>query len=516
MATTYILGRFRLDAEASILFRGTEPVALGQRAVALLRALVEQPGIPVSKDALITAAWPGITVEESNLTVQISALRRVFGEEPGCEDWIETLPRRGYRFIGPVSVKDGGDSVGASQVSNVPTATGAPGLAPPIQPSIAVLPFQNMSGDPEQIYFSDGISEDIITELSRFRNLHVVARNSSFQYRDTAIDARRVARELGVQYLVEGSIRKAGDRLRISAQLVDASLGNHLWADRYDRPLDDIFAVQDEVVQSIVARLEGRLAASAAEQARRKPTEHLGAYDCVLQARAHLSSHGATTAEPLLLRAIELDPGYAQAYAWLARTCVIKFFFDSRPELLDQALEHGRMATRLAENDGICHWARANAHLFRREFEQAAAHFDRARALNPNDVLIFSTYCHFLSRVGRADEALQGLDDILLRDPFPQGWYWEIRALALIQSDRFEEAIQAIRRMPELFVWEYACLAGCYAQLERFDEARAEAAMTLRVMPGFSIRWLLLQEPFKNPGDSEWFMEFLRKAGLPE
>jgi DNA-binding winged helix-turn-helix (wHTH) protein len=206
MATTYILGRFRLDAEASILFRGTEPVALGQRAVALLRALVEQPGIPVSKDALITAAWPGITVEESNLTVQISALRRVFGEEPGCEDWIETLPRRGYRFIGPVSVNDGGDTVGASQVSNVPTATGAPGLAPPIQPSIAVLPFQNMSGDPEQIYFSDGISEDIITELSRFRNLHVIARNSSFQYRDTAIDARRVARELGVQYLVEGSI----------------------------------------------------------------------------------------------------------------------------------------------------------------------------------------------------------------------------------------------------------------------------------------------------------------------
>ncbi len=516
MATTYILGQFRLDAEASILFRGAEPVLLGQRAVALLRALVEQPRIPVSKDALIEAAWPGLTVEASNLTVQISALRRVFGEEPGGEDWIETLPRRGYRFVGPVSVKDEGATVAASQVSNFPTAADAPALTLPIQPSIAVLPFQNMSGDPEQAYFSDGISEDIITELSRFRNLHVIARNSSFQYRGKAIDMRRVARELGVQYVVEGSVRKAGDSLRISAQLVEAAAGNHLWADRYDRPLGDIFAVQDEVVQCIVTRLEGRLAATAAEQARRKPTGHLGAYDCVLQARAHLSGHGAARAEPLLLRAIELDPAYAQAYAWLARTCVIKFFFDSRPALLDQALEHGRMATRLDENDGVCHWALANAHLFRREFEQAAVHFDRALALNPSDVLIFSTYCHWLSRIGRVDEALQGLDQILLRDPFPQGWYWEIRALALIQAARYEEAIQAMRRMPELFVWEYACLAGCYAQLGRFGEACAEAAMLLRVMPDFSIRWLLLQEPFKNPDDAEWFVDFLRRAGLPE
>ena len=382
--------------------------------------------------------------------------------------------------------------------------------------SIAVLPFTNMSGDTEQQYFSDGITEDIITELSRFRQLTVIARHSSPEFREKALEVTEIGNRPGVQYLVDGSVRRLGDRVRVTARLVEAESSNHVWSEHYDRDLADIFAVQDEVVQSIVASVEGRLAATAAEQARHKPTGHLGAYDCVLQARAHLNGHGAARAEPLLLRAIELDPGYAQAYAWLARTCVIQFFFDSRPTLLDQALENGRMAVRLDENDGVCHWALANAHLFRREFEQAAAHFDRALALNPSDVLIFSTYCHWLSRIGRVDEALQGLNQILLRNPFPQGWYWEIRALALVQATRYEEAIQAIRRMPELFAWEYACLAGCYAQLGKFDEAYAQAAMALRVRPDFSIRWLLLQEPFKDPHDTERFVEFLRKAGLPE
>jgi TolB-like protein len=382
--------------------------------------------------------------------------------------------------------------------------------------SIAVLPFANMSGDTEQQYFSDGITEDIITELSRFRQLTVIARHSSPALREKALDVTEIGNWPGVQYLVDGSVRRLGDRVRVTARLVETESGNHVWSEHYDRDLADIFTVQDEVVQSIVARLEGRLAATVAEQARQKPTVRLGAYDCVLQARAHLNDHGAERAEPLLLRAIELDPGYAQAYAWLARTCVIKFFFDSRPTLLDQALENGRMATRLDENDGLCHWALANAHLFRREFEQAAVHFDRALALNPSDVLIFSTYCHWLSRNGRWDEALQGLNQILLRNPFPQGWYWEIRALALVQATRYEEAIQSIRRMPELFVWEYACLAGCYARLGKFDEAYAQAAMTLRVRPDFSIRWLLLQEPFKDPRDAERFVEFLRNGGLPE
>src|SRR5512142_855730 len=198
MGTIYLLGPLRLDPEAGILFRGGEPLALGQRAVALLRVLVERPGIPVSKDGLIEAAWPGLTVEENNLTVQMSALRRVLGEEAGGEQWIETLQRRGYRFVGPVSIEDQATTAAGSAAQDFPMPAGAPSLALPNQPSIAVLPFQNMSGDTEQDYFADGMVEEIITALSRIRWLFVIARHSSCTYKGQAVDVKRVGRELGV------------------------------------------------------------------------------------------------------------------------------------------------------------------------------------------------------------------------------------------------------------------------------------------------------------------------------
>jgi len=204
MARIYTLGPFRLDAEAQVLFRGTEPAALGQRAVALLRVLVERSGDVVSKDTLIEAAWPGLAVEESNLTVQMAALRRTLGEEPDGERWIETLPRRGYRYVGPVATMEDGHGAAAA------IAHGMPALALPDRPSIAVLPFANLSGDPEQEYFADGVVEDIITGLARIRWLFVIARNSSFAYKGQTLDVKRVGRELGVRYLLEGSVRKGG------------------------------------------------------------------------------------------------------------------------------------------------------------------------------------------------------------------------------------------------------------------------------------------------------------------
>jgi len=206
MATIHKLGPFHLNAKAGILFRGAEPISLGQRAIAVLLALVERPGTPVSKETLIEAAWPGLAVEDGNLTVQVAALRRAFAEEAGGERWIETLPRRGYRYIGPVVVME---DAGQTRAAMTP-AQPAPTL--PDKPSIAVLPFQNMSGDPEQQYFADGMVEDIIMALSRMRWLFVIARTSSFTYKGKAVDVKQVGRELGVRYVLEGGVRKAGDR----------------------------------------------------------------------------------------------------------------------------------------------------------------------------------------------------------------------------------------------------------------------------------------------------------------
>jgi tetratricopeptide (TPR) repeat protein len=344
----------------------------------------------------------------------------------------------------------------------------------------------------------------------------VIARNSSFQYRDKATDVRRISRELGVQYVVEGSVRKGGDRLRITAQLIDATTGNHVWVERYDRSLEDVFEVQDEVVHTIVASLEGRLVARIAEQARRKPTQNMAAYECVLQAREHMSIFDATAAEPLLWRAIELDPDYAQAYGWLAAVRLINYFFSLRSDLLDEALLYGRRAVALDESDGMCHSTLSQVYLFRREFELAELHCERALTLNPNDVGTIVERAHWLTRVGRVPEALLELDKALQRDPFPPSWYWETRCVALIRARRFEDAIESVRRMSRLFTWSHASLAACHAQLGHMDEARAEAVKVLQMEPHFTIGRLMMEEPDKNPADAEPFLEGLRKAGLPE
>src|ERR1700691_2935791 len=282
MTTVYTFGPFRLDVAAEILFRRAEPIALGQRAVALLHVLVQEAGTQISKSTLIESAWPGLAIEESNLTVQIAALRRVCAEEAGGENWIETLPRRGYRYVGPVVTSQQASHDAAAETLS------AAALVPPDNPSLAVLPFTNISGDPEQEYFADGMVEDIITGLSRVKWLFVVARNSSFVYKGHSVSVNRVGHELGVRYVLEGSVRKAGSRVRITAQLVEAETGIHIWAEKYDRPLDDIFALQDEITLNVVGAIEPSLREAEIERVKRKRPENLDAYDLVLRALPHV------------------------------------------------------------------------------------------------------------------------------------------------------------------------------------------------------------------------------------
>src|SRR5262245_26478668 len=350
MAKTYSLGPFRLDVDARMLFRGVEPVALGHRAISVLHILVQRPGIPVSKDALMQGAWAGLAVEENNLAVQIAALRRVFGEVPGGESWIETLPRRGYRFVGEVGIAEPG--VG---VSTVPLAAGSFNLALPSQPSIAVLPFDNMTNDPQQDYFADGMVEEITTALSRFRSLFVIARNSSFTYKGRPVDVKQVGRELGVRYVLQGSVRKAGNRLRITGQLIDASTGTHLWADRVDGSLEDVFDLQDRVATSVVGAIAPRMEKAEIERVRRKPTESLDSYDYYLRGMASYHSppfaNRASTTEALRLfrRAIDLDAAFATAYAMAAYCYVMRKGSGHMADPVGESAEAARLAHRAIE-----------------------------------------------------------------------------------------------------------------------------------------------------------------------
>jgi adenylate cyclase len=364
--------------------------------------------------------------------------------------------------------------------------------------SIAVLPFLNLGGDPEQRYYSDGISEDIATGLSRFRSLLVIARNSAFQYRDRAVDVRTVAHDLGVHYVVEGSVRKADDRIRVTVQLIDATTGNHLWAQQYDHELSNLFAVQDEVTQTIVATLEGRIAAGAAARARRKPTQHMDAYDHMLQARDLMARYDLAAAEPLLARAIAADPTYAEAFARHAYVSLSRYWADQDSAALNEAAMLAQKALVLDPDDDWSNFAMGTVRLSMRQFDQAGSHYERILTANPNNVTAGTISAELLTYVGRPVEALQRLDETMRRDPFPPNWYWEIRGMALFCLERYDEAIAAYGKMTILHAWIQAYLIAAYVHAGRRDDADRQLALYRAEHPGGSLLEMAKQEPYKD------------------
>jgi TolB-like protein/Flp pilus assembly protein TadD len=515
MATNHRLGPFRLDAEADILFRGTEPVALGQRAVALLRVLVARAQEPVSKDALIEAAWPGLAVEESNLSVQIAALRRVLGEAGG-EGWIETLPRRGYRYVGPVATAD---NSGGTEIRR-----NTPALALPDKPSIAVLAFSNLSGEPEQEYFADGVVEDIITGLSRIRWLFVVARNSSFIYKGQAVDVKRVGRELGVRYLLEGSIRKAAARVRISAQMIEAETGTHLWAERYDRPLDDIFALQDEITLSVVGAIEPSLREAEIERVKRKRPDSLDAYDLVLRALPHVylaMPKEAAKALPFLEGALALEADYAAAHgfmAWCHEILFVRGGFSD--ENRAAAVRHARAAVSHGRDDATA-LALGGFVIAMVEHDRTTAFdaFEQSLALSPSSPFTLFLGSVALAYAGQAERAIDWGQRALRISPFDRLNYLAHHGLAISHflRGRYEEAANAGRRAVQSspgFSVSHSLLAAPLAKLGRMEEASAAAAQVLALQPSFSAGGfcaaLALPTELAEPMTEAW-----REVGLP-
>jgi TolB-like protein len=390
----------------------------------------------------------------------------------------------------------------------------------PEKPAIAVLPFVNMSGDPEQEYFSDGITEDIITELSRFRSLHVIARNSAFAFKGKAAKVQETAKELGAAYVVEGSVRRVGARIRITAQLIEAAGGTHLWAERYDRPAEEVFAIQDDVVRTVAATLAGRLEAAGAEGLRRRPTASLSAYECVL--RGNALPVGDPVLEPiahqLFEQAVALDPDYAMAHAQLAISYAKQWEdnMSGSSKELDRAFELAMRAVSLDPQEIVCHTALGYIQLCRRRHDEAEFHARKAVALNPNRPNALATLAFILTRVGQPDAAVALIADAMRLDPHHPTWYWTELGVAHFAARRYAEAVAAIKRRPNLaFFWQ-TYLAACHAQLGEDDAMRSAAAEIMRLRPDFSTAVFTAHESFKLEADREHLASSLHKAGLPE
>ncbi len=437
----------------------------------------------------------------------------------------------GFEDLGEHRLKNIAEPV---RVFRVPVEAGeaAPTEAAPVprpadelgdKPSIAVLPFDNMSGDPEQEYFADGITEDIITEVSRFRDLFVIARNTTFTYKGKAVDVKRVGRELGVRYVVEGSVRKAGNRVRITVQLINAEDGHHLWAERYDRDLEDVFAVQDEISQAIVAVLPLRLEAAHLERAKRKLTDNMVAYDYLLRAKDfhhRFTAQDNIEGQRMVDKAIELDPGYAQAWAW--RACIlgqafVRGYSDDMAKVMKELIAAAEEVRRLDDDDSECHRILTELYLyFRKDFDKAESHQNRAITLNPNDPRIVSQRGEVLTWLGRADEAVEWIEKAMRLDPSNADKRSKHLGHALFVIHRYDEAIKAYKRVPEIQADQHTFMAACYAQLGRQEEAQAHTAKLLEMKPDFSVREQLKLAPYKNPPDLEHLREAALKAGLPD
>ena len=506
-------GPFRLDRPGRQLLRDGQPVSLGRRAFDTLAALVDADGATLTKDTLLATIWPGLIVEENNLQVQISTLRKALGD-----GWIITIPGRGYRL------------------STTPPKSPAP-LAAPLQlpdlPSLVVLPFANLSGDPEQEYFADGMVEDITAALSRIGNLFVIACNSAFTYKGRAVDVRQVGRELGVRYVLEGSVRKAGNRVRISGQLVDALNGVHLWAERFDGALEDVFDLQDRVTAGVAGAIELPIRRAEIKRAQRKPTGNLQAYDLLLRALPHILSVARERNEEainLLRRAIELDPTYGLAFAFLAWCLYARISMGwtraAEPEL-KEVVRLARIAAEHSGDDPVTLALAANTiGTAGRDLWGAISLTERALALNPNSTVILRVMGFLQAVAGDSEKAIAYLDRASRLNPL-EGSYLRNNSVSIahFRAGRFEAAVEfakkALHDNPN-YVTALRRLAAVLGLLGRLEEAHEAVQRLLAVAPDLTISdtraYFEMRGP-DTPGyreSSDALCEGLRRAGFPE
>jgi TolB-like protein/Tfp pilus assembly protein PilF len=521
----FVFADHTLDTDRRELCRGGTPIAVEPQVFDLLTYLVQNRERVVSKDDLFASVWGGRIVADSTLASRINAARKAIGDSGEAQRLIRTIARKGVRFVGEVQSSPENHEparVAATQQDGLQDSA-RPALPPSDRPAIAVLPFVNMSGEPEQEYFSDGISEDIITGLSRLRWFFVIARNSSFTYKGKSVHLKEIAEDLGVGYVVEGSVRKEGQRVRITAQLNDVTTGSHLWAERYDRELADVFAVQDEITEAIVAAIEPQLYAAENFRAQRKAPGSLDAWDLVMRALSHywrVTPEDNLAAQALLEQAIAIDPNYAQALALLA----VSHLFGARMGWEDvvivrPAAERDALAAVRADGeDPWAHLALACAYGYRGHLEDSFASFEQALRLNPNFALAQGYYGLMLSWAGRWREGAEAARRALRlspRDPSAAVFQAVAAYAAYVERD-YQEAIRLARegiRQRSDFAGAYRVITAAAGMAGEMELAKAMLQELRRAQPNISLDWMARQLPFRQD-EREHFLDGLRRAGL--
>ena len=524
-------GDYILDPDRRELTRGSEVISIGPQVFDLLVHLLQNRERVVSKDDLLGAVWDGRIVSEATITSHINAVRKTIGDNGQEQRLIRTVARKGFRFIGEVTEANSSDGSSLSTTDAERAELDEPSellLTFPDKPSIAALPFHNLSGDPEQEYFTDGMVEDIIAALSHIRWLFVIARNSSFTYKGRTVDVKQVGRELGVRYVLEGSVRKAANRVRITGQLIDATTGGHLWADRFEGTIDDIFELQDQVATSVVGAIAPQLERAEIERARKKPTESLDAYDCYLRGVADVQKGTKAAIEdalPLFHKAIQLDPSFASAYgmaAWCYFWRKVNGWMTDRPKEIAEGTRLAQRAVDLGKNDAVAltRGGHALGHLAG-DLDGGIALLDRALVLNPNLAAAWFLGGFLRTWHGEPDGAIEYFERAMRLSPLDPEMYRMQAGMAIshLFAGRFDTASswaeKSFRDLPS-FLMVVSVIAASHALAGRAGEARRAMQHLRQLDPALRISNLTDWLPIHRPDDLTIFAEGLRKAGLPE
>jgi adenylate cyclase len=547
----YRFGSFTLNLERGCLQSGGIDLDLRPKAFEILRYLVTNAGRLASKDELVQVAWPDVIVNDDSLAQCIRDIRKVLGDDG--ETFIRTAPRRGYMFVAEVEPLDlatspsgpPGNAGGpqrtwwaAPAVAAVVlgfatlTAWGTGWLGTTTPPSrdgrlaIAVLPFATLGPSSGEDWLGDGIAVDIMTAVSRFRDLTVIARNSTFRYRGEAIDARQVGSELGADFLLQGTVRRSDDRFRITAQLVDSATGTTRWSERYDRPLADLFAVQDEVAESVAAQLVAHVRQAASARLKARPPESLEAYELTLRGRKAFltfTREGATEALALADQAIAIDPDYAAA--WEVRASALLQFYiqpygeQASPEVLREARAAAETAVALDPNFATGQAVLAFALMWAREHDASLEAIEKAVSLNPNDSSAHATRGNILTFAGLNRQAINAWGENMRVDPFFPALSLALKAIPHLMLEEFEPALALTRscaqRAPRLFAC-FLYLAVAANELGLEDEAADAVASLLDINPHFRIARHMRMVPFRDEDSAAQLVTYMRRAGMPE
>lgn len=520
----YLFEDYVLDTERRELCRRAEVLSVAPQVFDLLEYLVRHRERVISKDDLIRAIWKGRAVSDAALTTRLNVARGVIGDSGEQQRLVRTLPRKGFRFVGQVREAPEPET---AEANDHPVESPRLPLLLPDQPSIAVLPFANLSSDPEQEYFADGVVEDITMALSRFPWLFVIARNSSYTYKGRAMDVKQVGRELGVRYVLEGSVRRTGQRMRIAGQLINAESGAHLWADHFDGTLEDVFELQDHVTTSVVSAIAPKLEREEFRRAKRKPPENLSAYDYYLRGRAklrHATSAACDDALRLFLRAVELDPGLACAYGMVAWCYVFRrvrgWTTDDAREVAEAA-RFARKATQLGSDDpvALCLGGYALAFMTR-AFDDAAAFIDRGLTVNPNLEQGWRVNAWLRVWTGEPHLVLEHVARAMRLSPMEHTDVTHgALAYAHFLASRYDLATShaetAVRNSPTHLL-AICALAASHALAGRHEPARMALARALQCHPELRASNLADWVPFRRSEDLDRFASGLRAAGLPD